>query len=380
MKQQHQQYLVLLFFTISTMGIISMALAEPEKKLSLRQQHIDLSLTVSQDTIIAFAPVIARISLTNRSDLPFALDVRKDGAPYALMFLSAQDGEDTFRHDQWICRSGPEKRKVVLAPGESTLGDVLIFFGPPTGFSFGDPGVYSVQVAFQPGQNQPSVYTNEVVLNVVENDLENRVFIEELTELAYQYFGYDREIFRRNNGERILAGYRLMQEILKVQGPHLVDPERNPKDVKEAELVDALSRLLAHYPNSSYSGYIARYLGLVHTKTFEHEISHRGAGSWGETKASPNHKEVTQLCQSEYEKALRYLTVASQTDLWPRTTASFHLARLHGMAEEWDEFSAVCNKLRKDHAESNGVQHADELERQMTKYKAKLARRKVDDP
>lgn len=380
MKRQRKQCFALVLSTVLSITVSPLALGEPEKNLTSFPQHIDLSLAIEQDVIVAFAPAIARIRLTNRGDVPYGLDVRKDGAPYALMFTTAHNGEERFRHDQWIRRSGPQKHKVVLAPGDSTEGDVLIFFGPPTGFAFSDPGVYSVQVAFQPDQQPAPVYTNEVLLNVVKDDRENRVFIGELNELAYEHFGFDREILRRNQGERILIGYQLMHEILKVQGPHLIDPEGDAYNRERARLVKTLTRMFERYPDSSYAGYIARFLGLVHVMTFEHGISHRGAGSWGETKASPDHKEVTQLCQSEYEKALRYLTNASQADLWPRTTAAFQLARLHGIAEEWDKVDVCLRELRTEYADSDGVQLADELERQMAKYKAKLGRHKAAAP
>jgi len=156
-------------------------------------------------------------------------------------------------------------------------------------------------------------------------------------------------------------------------------PQLDPADRKEAELVDSLTELLNQHPNSSYSGYIARFLGLVHVKTFEHEISLRGAGSWGETKTSPEHEAITQLCQSEYEKALRYLTLASQSHLWPRTTAPLQLARLYGMAEEWDKANDVCDSLRTKYADQKGAILADKIQNEMSKYREKIARRNQSD-
>ena len=49
------------------------------------------------------------------------------------------------------------------------------------------------------------------------------------------------------------------------------------------------------------------------------------------------------------------------------------------MAEEWAKVSAVCDKLRTDYAEQDGAALADKLEREMRKYREKIARRKEVD-
>ncbi|MCH8149798.1 MAG: hypothetical protein IH987_17740 [Planctomycetes bacterium] len=170
------------------------------------------------------SPPLAKIRLTNRGRRPYELSVRNDGAPYALVCMIASNGKDEFDHDQWIRRSGPQKHQLVLAPGDSTSGDVLVFFGPPTGFSFGEPGIYHLRFAFQPDPGFAPVYTNRIEITVVPDDLQNRPFLEELSELAYEYFGYDREVVRRNAGDSILIGYELIHEMLKVQKSALHQP------------------------------------------------------------------------------------------------------------------------------------------------------------
>lgn len=343
-------------------------------------QTIELALVVEPDEIDTYEPVIARITLTNRDNEPLKLKVRQDGAPRSVASLVARADGPFERHHQWLRTSGPSSQEISLAPGESTTGEILILFGgPPTGFPFSEPGHYWVKFACQPDRHFAPVYSNAVRVSVTRDDCGNAPLLDELSEIMYSRYGWDRESVIRGNGEDYIPGIEILKRVIKVRQPHLVDPERNPGQEKEAEFVELMTDLLDRHPDSSYSGYIARFLGLVHIKTFEHEISHRGTGYWGETKASPDHKEVTQVCESEYEKALRYMTIASQTDLWPRTTAALHLARLYGMAEEWDKVRAVCDKLRTDYAEQNGAALADKLQSEMRKYREKIARRKKAD-
>ncbi len=380
MKRQRQQCYALTIHTILAIAVSPMALGGPEKRLSLPPRHIDLSLTISQDVIPVFAPVIARIKLTNKGDPPLSLDVREDGAPYAIIFITTHNGGKDFRHDQWLRRSGPTKHNIVLAAGESTEGDVLIFFGPPTGFAFGESGEYSIQIAYQPDRQHAPVSSKKVILNVVEDGRENRAFVEELTELAYEFFGYDREMFRHNNGEQILAGYKLMHEILKVQRPHLVDPDGDEYNRKQASLVESLTKLLIRHPNSSYSGYIARYLGLQHIHAVMDEFS-LGRHEVRENAEQPSLWDGT-ACRADpsYEKSLQYLTKADESNLWPRTTAIVNLALLHMVAQEWDKANGCFTELRTKYAESDGVRCADELQRQMAEYKAKLQHHKAAAP
>lgn len=339
--------------------------------------EVEATLEIGCREIVTFEPVIARIRLTNNDQRPLTLRVREDGGPYLVASLVARGDEGFFRHHQWLRTSGPSSREITLAPGESTAGEFLILFGGPlTGFPFAEAGRYSVKFACQPDRHSAPVYSQDVEITVTPDDRGNAGFLRDLSELSYVHSGWDRESIVRGNGEDYIIGIRLLRRIIRQQTPQLIDPEGDVYNRKQTKLVASLTEMLERFPNTSYAGYLARFLGLVHVETFEHEISHRGAGSWGETKASPDHEEVTELCQAEYEKALRYLTIASQADLWPRTTAAFNLARLHGLAEEWAKVSAVCDKLRTHYAEQNGAALADKLEREVRKYREKLARRK----
>lgn len=343
--------------------------------------NVAADLVIDRTTIEAYTPVIARITLTNRDDRPLALKVRQNGAPYRLASLVARGDESFFRHHQWLRTSGPSSREISLAPGESTTGEILILFGsPPTGAPFAEPGQYRVKFGCQPDPRFAPVYTNEVRISVTRDDRDNALFLDELSEIVYSHYGWDRESVIRANGEEYIPGIEILKRVIKVQKPHLVDPERNPEDMKEAELVDALMALLVRHPNSSYAGYVARYLGLVHLKTLEHEWSLAQRGSWKEAARGTDEDDVTRKVFAAYDKALRYLTMANKADIWPRAPAMQHLGWLHIMTEEWDKADACLTRLRTKYAESDGVKRADELEREMAKYKAKLARRKGAAP
>lgn len=333
---------------------------------------VEVELRVDRVKIAAYEPVIARITLTNRSAQLLSLEVRDDGAPFLLASLVARRGDEFERHHQWLRRSGPHHHAASLAPGESTEGEILILMGRShTGFPFAEPGKYVIKFACQPDGRFAPVYTNTVAITVSPVN-RNELLLEELGDLVYAHFGLDRESVVRSNGGDYMIGIRLLQKVIRQRTPHLIDPDRNPDDLKERELVEALTVMLSRHPDSSYSGYIARFLGLVHIKTFEHEGSLGGAGSWSKTKNSPDHADVRRTAQAAYVKALRYLTIAKNADLWPRTTAIENLSRLHTMAEEWDRVTSICEELRVDYAEYDGEILAVKIENRMAKYRARL--------
>ncbi len=361
--------------------IVGMAYGQTEEPGERRAFPDGAALEVSLErtTFEVREPVIARVTLTNRGDEPFRLNVRDDGAPLRVTFQVAPLNASYSNHSLWLERNGPEPKRIELAPGEFTTGDILLLLDYEKGYVFASPGCYSVRCRWF-----GKIYSDELRVTVVRSSRVNEDFLDQLELVALRYHvgeSADSLDLSAPEAKKVLdrEGALLLGQIISQNKPHLVDPQRNPADKRQADLVEALTGLLDRHPDSSYSGYVARFLGLVHLKTFEHEGSYRGAGSWGETKASPDHKDVTQLCQSEYEKALRYLTIASQADLWPRTTAALHLARLHGMAEEWAEVSTFCDRLRTDYAEQNGGVLADKLENEMRKYRKRIAHRKEAD-
>lgn len=342
---------------------------------------LDVELIIDGNKIETYEPVIARITLTNRDDKPLGLRVRQDGAPLSMASLVSRGDDEFERHDQWLRRSGPVSREINLAPGESTTGKVLVLFGgPPTGFPFAEAGPYMVKFACQPDGYFAPVYTNEVRIIVSHDDRGNAAFLDDLSGISYTFFGWDPESVVRNNGEDYIIGIRLLQRIINQRVPHRVDLDQNRPDRKEAELVESLTNLLGRHPNSSYSGYIARYLGLLHI----HAIADKFSLGRHEVRENAEHSSLWDgtACRAHpsYKKALQYLTTADKSDLWPRATAIENLAALHTVAQEWDQANACLMKLRTKYAEGNGVQRADELEGQMAKYKAKLERRKAAAP
>ena len=342
---------------------------------------LDVELIIDGNKIETYEPVIARITLTNQDERPLSLKVRQDGAPRAVASLVAHGDDPFFRHHQWLRTSGPSSRRIILAPGESTDGEILILFGgPPTGAPFAEAGEYRIKFACQPDGRFAPVYSNVVELTVSPDDLGNAAFLGELSELVYSHYGWDPESVVRNNSEEYIPGMEILKRIIKVHKPHLVDPERNPAHEKEAKFVDLLTDLLSRHPNSSYTGYIARYLGLIQIHAVVDMFS-LGRHEVRENAEDPSLWDGT-ACRthSSYKKALQYLIKADESNLWPRATAIENLAALHMVAQEWDKANACLTKLRTKYAKGHGVQRADELERQMADYKAKLGRRKAAAP
>lgn len=353
---------------------------EESDRLPPLAHNVVLTISLNKPQIGRFDPLIVRVTLSNRDAKPLTIETRKDGAPYNLASMVAR-GDGAFeRCDQWLMRNSPEYRdrdlRATLQTGESTEGEFLILFGgPPTGLPFAEPGRYAVRVACQPDAQFAPIYSNEVLVIVSPNDGGNAAFLRDLDELSYAYHGYDREAMRRNVGAEYHVGIDLLKRIIGENRPHLIAPDENPQDRKEAELVDSLAALLERHRNSAYSGYIARFLGLVYVKTFEHEVSLAEGRVWKETGKAPQTTREELVSHPAYEKALRYLTMAEEAELWPPTTATLHVGRLHVMAQEWEKAEAAIGRLRAQPVGSKSPDLISKLETELTGYKKKLEER-----
>ncbi len=339
--------------------------------------HMELTAALERHQINRLDPLIVRVTLTNRDPNPLTLETRRDGAPFILASLVARGDGPFERHHQWLMRNSPEYRPkeldVTLQRGESTSGELLILFGgPPTGLPFADEGNYRVQIACQPDRHFAPIYSNELIVNVVPGNGANEAFIRDLDAFAWKYHGYDRETMVKNVGSEYHVGIELLQRVIRQDRPLLIAPDQNPQDHKTAELVEYLTGLLERHPNSAYSGYVARYLGLVHFATLWREVSTSEEKIWRETGQAPQTSREEILSQPTYEKAMRCLTVADQFELWPRSTATLHLVGLHALARDWEKALENINRFRSRNPGSLGQSEADNLEHELNKQKAKL--------
>jgi len=355
---------------------------EESDQLPAPEHRMELIASLEQHhQINRFDPLIVRLAFTNQDSNPLTVETRRDGAPYILASLVARGDGPFERHDQWLMRNSPEYRdkdlRITLQKGESTSGEFLILFGgPPTGLPFADAGRYRVRIACQPDRHFAPTYSNELIVTVVPGTGANDAFLRDLDALTFEYHGYDREAMLRNVGRGYHVGVDLLRHIIRQDRPHFVAPDENPQDRKEAELVTSLAELLERHPNSAYSGYIARFLGLVYVKTFEHELSVAEAKAWRETGNHPVRTTESMIVQPAYQNALRYLSMAQQADLWPRTTAALHLGRLYLMSEQWEKADAIASELRAKYVRSNGAAAGEELVRDLTAYRADLAEKR----
>lgn len=339
--------------------------------------HMELKASLQQSRINRFDPLIVRVTLTNRDPTPITVETRRDGAPFILASLVARGDGPFERYHQWLMRSSPEYRPkdlhVTLQNDESTSGDFLIMFGgPPTGLPFADVARYRVRVAYQSDGNFAPIYSNELIVDVVPGNGANDAFFRDLDAFAWKYHDYDRETMLKNVGSEYHVGIELLQRVIRQDRPLLVAPDQNPQDRKTTELVEYLTGLLERHPNSTYSGYVARYLGLVHFATLRREVSTGEEKIWRETGKAPQTSREEILSQPYCEKAMRYLTVADQSELWPRTTATLHLVGLHILARDWQKALEDINRFRSRNPGSFGQSAADDLENELIKQKAKL--------
>ena len=357
--------------------IAGMAYGQTDKPGGRRAvpDSVALEVSLERTTFEVREPVIAHVTLTNIGDQPFGLYICDGGAPLRVAFQVARLNASYDNHSLWLERGGPGATQVELGPGESTSGDILVLLDYGKGYVFSSPGSYTARCRWF-----GRIHSDELAVTVVRSSQVNEDFLDELELVAFRYHGgeaADTLDLSTPEAKKGLdrEGLLLLGQIIRQNKPHLVDPERNPADRKEAELVEALTGLLDHQPDSSYSGYVARFLGLVHIKTFEHVFSHGRLESWNRKNLSDEMQSVRNRASLARETALKYLTMASQHDLWPRTTSLYELGRLHVMSEDWEKVRQCAGKLRESCGAANGAEIADELERMAARYRSKLQRR-----
>lgn len=354
--------------------------------------RVALGITFDRSTFEVHEPVIGRFTLTNLSHRSFRVDARYDGAPYSVGLEVSQNGGAFESQGIWLNRLGPQpaKEDTELRPGESVAGESLVFldYGSRS-YVFPNPGRYTVRWRWWPGPGFTKVYSNELQVNLRAPSQRNEDCLGALELLGIRYHMGQMEVpvdeiqlrvaLDSPEGEEALKyeGLRLLAKLARQQKAHLIiDPESHAKDLREAALVEALEELLEQYPDTAYAGYIARYLGLVHIKTFEHVVSHcQGLESWTQKDLTPEQQAERDRAAIAREKALRYLTIAAQYDLWPRTTTTLQLGRLYTMSEQWDKVEECVAKLRTMEEASNGLEVAATIEAEARRYREKLERR-----
>jgi hypothetical protein len=326
-----------------------------------------LELLPARSELIAFEPLIVRVTLTNLGGEPLRLDVRESGAPYDLLTRISRDGTSCTEHNQWLRRTGPKGRPAILGPGESASGDLLVVFDKRVpGVVFPDPGTYQLKVCWSSGTDSEPLCSAAIALNVADDNGVNKALLRDLERVAIDYYGYDPQVVERLPADQRVAGVQLLARIIDQQRPLSRPSPGSAEAQNDAALVASLADLLRQHPDSSYSGYLARYLGLIYLQDFRNTTGLRG----------DYQSKLT--AEPAYEESLRYLAVAEKADLWPRATATFHLAALHGLAQEWDEANARLDTLRSKYAGAGGTKLADDLAAELQEQKAQLEKRRQE--
>ncbi len=345
------------------------------------EHRIEVLVRASAKNMSAYEPLLVNVTLSNRDILPLTIDVRDDGLPHRAASLVTQPDGIVVRMHQWLTHSetSPARHEVVLAPGESTTGELLILRGGyPTGVAFPEPGIYTVQCACQPDGRFAPVLSNEAKVFVEPISDTDRAFFTELRALSISYLGVNMDYLIETEGETIREyefGFDLLKRVIRQTKPLRIDPEGDAYNRKQAALVETLTDLLKRFPDTAYAGYLARYVGLVHIETFERVASHGQLERWTQENLTEELQAVYDRAAKARETALRYLTTAAGQDLWPRTAAYFQLGRLYGLSEQWDKVHGCAVKIRRIDV-SNASELADRLESDVNGYRAKLERSK----
>ncbi len=343
-------------------------MANGEQALAF-SQVVAFDVNLERSTFEAREPIIAHVRVRNLRDEPLTLLVRPGGAPVRMALETSCDNGPYSEHSLSLERSGPQRTEKKLGPRKTTTGDVLVLLDFGNDYVFPNPGEYHLRWNFYSGLGKALVYSNETRVTVLPMSRVNEECLAQLELIALRYhIGDDADHLDLNAPEAEKGldqeGILLLAQITSETKPYLIDPD----DKREMELVDSLAKTLERYPDSVYSGYIARYLGLVYVKTLEHEASLAG---WLER--DPERARA----HPAYVKALHYLTMAKDANVWPRTAALENLVWLHGLAQEWEKTSEYLGALRQQCPDIGGPGIADKLEGQMQRFREKIEARKA---
>jgi len=326
--------------------------------------RIDLVISPDAATIPRLAPAILKVTVVNRGQSTIEVNVCDDGAPAELRSMVGSAGGDLDARAEHMLRFDRNRHKISLEPGSAVSGEVLIVFGPPGGFAFESSGTYRVRLAHQPDPRLKSVESNDVLIEVKDLGLDNRAFLEELTDISVEYFGYDMGARSEEKLRPLLSAAQLLRKILSSHWPDRVKEDASTYEKRRAELKASLSELIERYPDESYTPYIAQYLGLIELDTFEYLGSVGNFDERGVTLAE-------RIEHENYKGALRYLTIASDSNCWPRILGPSALARLFTLAHQWEESKDMAHRLRSEFGDIGGSRAADRASAMTDRYRAK---------
>lgn len=351
-----------LVYVLLLSGSIEGALGAEHSDSDRIGQSVQLEFALERESFEAREPVIARVTLTNHGTEPLELRVRSDGAPYAISVMSRIADEPFIANSLWLRRVGPKFHGITLSSGETTTGEVLVLMGHEAGFVFPKPGVYQVKCRWSPENGYPRIETDVVTVSVSRSSPINVSFLRRLDAFASEFFGRVRPTaaLLDDADYKMESAILLLSRVISQTRPRWIEPENG----RQTALIKELRTLLREHGDSYYAGYIARYLGLVHVKSFEHDLSVAGEPS---LTHPPDHPH--------YLAALEYLTFAESRPLWPRAAATYDRCILHVMGQEWSAVEDCIEKLRSEFAHNNGPLRAQELASQYERFKKKLARR-----
>jgi len=368
------------FVVTATLGMFAAPNVSAEENRPDGECDLQLRVEFSETDVEAFAPILAKVELSNTGSRPRTVAVRGDGCPYGLSFVTVDHDGNEAEHSLWLTRNGPQHNDIVLKPGDATTGEVLVLLTYGDDMVFTSPGRYATRWSWRSPECS-MVWSANADVNVVRPSAASAALLGAIERAALDHFveepeptiDWDDPQLRRAIRQQAtpLLGRIILDRI--PQSDLAVSGELN---VRDKSLVESLASAVKAHPEAALAPYVARFLGRLQCKTFERVVSRSGIEHW-DAREVPNELDPAYVqARKAREQALHYLTLASQHDLWPRTAALYQLGRLHVMSEEWDEVEACTAKLRAM-GTGNANKVADRVEGEAARYRQKLVQRKA---
>jgi hypothetical protein len=268
-----------------------------------------LAARAETSTFAQYAPCRITYELRNNGDAALPLALTFAGLP-AQLELHLQDSLGK-RRTCSIAEVEDQSFSFLLRTGESLQGTCLVGV-TPEGFFFRELGEFRATLVLH--TSDADLRSEEFRITVVPSAPSTEHPLRELSRIALKRQGVSIDDFDLANRQTLAETYALTGELLaelaRCDRPHLVDPSRSARDRRDSEMVEELRKYVESFPDGPYCTIVARFVGLVDLKTFEHSVSRENHDRL-KSGLEPIPVEALRV-RTEYRNATRYLLKAAE--------------------------------------------------------------------
>ncbi len=327
------------------------------------EAQLSVRFTTAASKVAALSPLAVTLQVANVGAVPLTIPVAKDGAPTGWIAHLVGPGSEQMECSPLQVGVQRHAREMVLEPGQETNGSgLLLSAGQPGGYVFPQEGRYTLRVTYTGSSGSVSL-AGELQIDVTEGAADTRALVSLLGPIGIDLFGLDRIRAERDPDFRVLGSVKLLMHVIACESGEIFDPQTE-RGSRYHRVHAQLDDLLVRYPETEYSGFLARYLGLHAMKAYERKHS---------TSTPLAHETASS------DGALAHLELAANRATWPLHASLAALGDLHVLRRDWESVARTSGRLRAIGA-PGGTEGATRLDTRASKYRAKTDTSRREGP